>query len=77
VKVDLDRWSIQEIAARWGAVLFVEREAFLRFGTRHAPWESTPAYAARILKADRNISLENAAKVAAVFRAAYDELATP
>ena len=56
------RWPVEEVAARWDAVEWYEREAWLRFGWRAAPWERAPDFAARILKADRKLTLERAAK---------------
>jgi hypothetical protein len=61
---------------RWAAITPSEREAFLRFGTKAAPWESTPDYAERILKSDPKITLDGARIITAVFRAAYDESVT-
>lgn len=72
--MDIERWALTEVQTRWAAIEPGEREAFLRYGRGDAPWESAPDYAARILKVDWHISLDNAAKLAAIFRAAYDAL---
>ena len=71
-----DRLPVEEVAERWAAIQPAEREAFLRFGTKAAPWESPPDYAARILKSDPKITLDGARIVATIFRAAYDGLVT-
>lgn len=64
------------VAERWEAFTADEREALIRFGSRPAPWESVPDTAHRLLKTDPQISLEGAATVATIFRAAYAELAS-
>lgn len=68
------RWSQDEVDDRWCAVNPDEREAWLRFGTRPAPWENAPDFAERILKGDPNLTLQNAATLTVVFRSAYDSL---
>jgi hypothetical protein len=69
------RLAATEVEERWAAIAPSEREAFLRFGTKAAPWESVPDYAERILKADPKITLAGARTVAVIFRCAYNELA--
>lgn len=72
-----ERLAPEQVEERWAAIGPDEREAFLLFGTKAAPWESPPDYAARILKADPNVSLAGARIIASIFRVAYDELAAP
>lgn len=70
------RWPVDEVDARWNAVEWHEREAWLRYGWRAAPWEDAPTFAARILKGDSKLTLANAAKLVVIFRAAYDSMVT-
>lgn len=70
-------WDEDFTTERWDAVEPHEREAFLRYGLNPAPWESPPAFAARILKADPKMSLDNGAKLAIIFRSAYESMVSP
>lgn len=67
---------LADVDERWAAVKSDEREAWLLWGKRAAPWENAPDYAERILKGDPKLTLEGARTIAVVFRAAYDELVT-
>lgn len=62
------------VAERMAALTPLEQLAVLRHGWYKAPWEDVPDFAARILKRDPRITLASGAKVAAIFRAAYDAL---
>ena len=70
------RWAPEIVAERWAAFSPDEREALMRYGSRKAPWESVPDVALRILKTDAKVSLAGAHTIDAIFRAAYQELAT-
>jgi hypothetical protein len=71
----IERWPITLVMERWYAFTPDEREALLRYGSKPAPWESTPDTAYRILKADRRVTLEGARCIDAIFRTAYNEFA--
>lgn len=71
-----ERWPQSFTDERWEAHTPADREALMRYGSRQAPWETVPDTARRILLTDEKVSLEGVRTIDAIFRAAYEELAT-
>lgn len=72
--LNYERWPAGLVHERWASFTHDEREALMRYGSKPAPWETTPDTALRFLKCDPKLALPDIKMLDSIFRTAYREL---